>query len=152
LGKRKPNRRLLLIIAIAAVGFGYWWHHEPDAFFQSSDANWADSELLWKGRDFRTVVIRFELYRIQCDAPDASLIRTSIRNPVNVFAWYNYLTDSKWLVPYGQRDDSIETYYPAVHSEHCANKAVSEEDYIAARERASNYVSALGKDKPPLEN
>ena len=145
-------RRKLIVILVAtlllvSVPITLWaardWPRVPHVSFQSSDGNWADNEVLAKGRDFDAMVFGFELYRIQCDANDAVLVRTTRQNPLNLEARDNYRTDAKWKVPYGRADKSIGTYYPPVGLDHCANQPVKQETLDRAREKANAYVASL---------
>ena len=143
----KTLTALAIFTGIGAVAFLWWstkeWPYEPRASFQSSDANWADNEILAKGRDFHAMVYGFEMYRIQCDASDATLIRTTRRNWLNFNAWSNYKADIKWKVPYARANKAIGTYYPPVNMEHCANQGVTQQMLDLADERAKDYISSL---------
>ncbi len=57
-----------------------------DVAFQSSDGNWADREVLSKGRKFEQIVVLFELYKLKCNAPNAQLQRVT-RKPLS--KWFN---------------------------------------------------------------
>ncbi len=149
------RRRLIFILAatliLGSVAITLWaardWPRVPHVSFQSSDGNWADNEVLAKGRDFDAMVFGFELYKIQCDANDADLIRTTRQNPLNLEARDNYRADAKWKVPYGMADKSIGTYYPPVGLDHCANHPVRQETLDLARENTNSYIASLKDER-----
>lgn len=105
-------RNHILVGSAFILIFGLLFLRAPDAIFRSSDGQWADSEVGFKGRDFRTVVEYFEAYKLKCGVKEATLLRATSRNWVNIFAWYGYLTDKKWRVPYSglypERGDYFE--------------------------------------------
>lgn len=68
--------------------------------FESTKGDWADHEVLSKGRKYEFIARLFQRYKVACGWVDATLVRTTLQNPYNVFAWYSYATDEKWNVPY----------------------------------------------------
>jgi hypothetical protein len=115
----------------------------PDVKFRSSDSNWADGESQSKGRDFDSVVTYFELYRLDCNAPSARLLRTTRREWWNVFAWPSYLLDPKWQVPYAEPDERIGYYYPPITAEHCYNVPRSMDQFQRAKDEMRRFVEGL---------
>jgi len=66
-----------------------------DATYESSDGRWTDSTCVSKGRDFRQVLVYFEMYRMEEGKPDVTLVRVSRRS-----LWVLLSSDAKWKVPY----------------------------------------------------
>lgn len=141
------NRKVVITVAVAtAIGLalGYLRFGAPDAAFQSSDGQWADSELQLKGRSFKRVVLQFELYKVRCGAPDAELLRVTQEEWFNVFAWPSYVTDKKWRVPLGKMNPQISRYTPRASDQgHCMNRAGGEDEWATAKTNASIYIEAL---------
>jgi hypothetical protein len=96
---------------VFALIFGYFLFSSPDAIFRSSDGQWADSEVQFKGRDFRTVVVYFEAYKIMCNAPKAVLLRATPQEWFNFFAWPSYLRNKKWRVPFSDKHPELGDYF-----------------------------------------
>ncbi|MDD5364368.1 MAG: hypothetical protein PHR30_03450 [Gallionellaceae bacterium] len=71
-----------------------------DVSFESSKGDWADSEILLKGRDFNQIVQMFSEYQNKCAAKDAIMFRTTPINWYNVVAWWSFTHDTKWKVPF----------------------------------------------------
>lgn len=109
-----------------------------DVAFQSSDGNWSDSEVLFKGRDFDSVVIYFELYKITCNAPDARLQRiTDKPNISSISWWFDDFDLPKWKVP-------LAVEYPE-SSSRCEKRAIQESEHELANQRATEYIASLSK-------
>ena len=71
-----------------------------DVSFESSTGDWADSEVLFKGRDFTLIERQFQSFQATCSKPSAALVRTTAFPWYNVFAWPSYFTEPKWQVPF----------------------------------------------------
>lgn len=130
-------------IAVGAVFlllFGCLFLRNTDATFRSSDGKWADSEIGFKGRNFRLIVEIFEDYKLKCQAPKATLLRATPRYWINVFAWPNYLLDKKWHVPYDDSYPELGDYKdpncPQGNSDRRA-------DYRVVKDRADRFMSGL---------
>ena len=93
-----------------------WGVGRPNVSFESSEGNWADQEVQFKGRDYEDILWYFEKYKTLCGLPNATLIRTTKHNWYNVVAWWSYWHDTKWEVPY--RPPLRTAYFDPV----CANK------------------------------
>jgi hypothetical protein len=120
--------------------FGFLFLRNTDATFRSSDGKWADSEITFKGRDFRLIVINFEDYKLKCQAPKATLLRATSRNWINVFAWPNYLLDKKWHVPYDNRYPELGDY----RDPNCPQGTGDwRSDYRTETDRADRFIRAL---------
>lgn len=109
--------------------------------FQSSDGEWADSEILFKGRDFEGILFRFELYKAKC-SPYAKLQRTT-QKP-NWFEYDNLFNDyssPKWNVPYAPALPNAKNgSYPPVSVNSCANSGSTVEETKAASEHARQVM------------
>ena len=81
--------------------------------FQSSDGNWADREIKFKGREFEEIAELFQMYKKRCNAPDATLERTT-PSPVRDLpgSWFNDYSRPKWQVPYHAPRRTEPIYYP----------------------------------------
>lgn len=62
-------------IALNALSFYVFGKPETNIRVQSSDGEWADGEVLFKGRDFESLVFTHELYKLACNAPSATIER-----------------------------------------------------------------------------
>ncbi|MFN3809427.1 MAG: hypothetical protein ACK4S6_02315 [Roseateles asaccharophilus] len=67
--------------------------------FESSAGDWADTEVLMKGRDYAMIAAGFARYQRSCGS-HASLLRTTPMRVHHVFSWPSYAMDPKWQVPY----------------------------------------------------
>lgn len=113
------KRRLLIaaasvpVLIFAYVTVGLWIVHRvnhtkfsyhnagTDLTFESSDRIWIGDEDLLRGRHFEQVLFDFELFRIRCQKPQASLLRTKPRKrPWNWAYWFDDYQELKWRVPY----------------------------------------------------
>jgi hypothetical protein len=98
-------------LTIIFLVLGYLAYNNPSASFRSSDNQWADSEVVFKGRQFDNAIVpEFESYKLQCSAPKAKLIRTTKQQWVDIFAWPSYFTNPKWRVPYGEPNEALGDY------------------------------------------
>ena len=114
--------------------------------FQSSDGEWAESEVLMKGRRFEDVAMLFELYRSRCNSA-ASLQRTTGQPAWFTFQhWFNNYSEPKWLVSYAEGlPNTASGHYPEGSANHCANRPASREELMAAEERARSFVADLAQ-------
>jgi hypothetical protein len=142
------KRSVLYIVGVLLLGSIVLWSlgllGPTWVTFQSSDGEWADSEILMKGRDFETLVTRFELYRAKCN-PAAALQRTTERPswwmPEH---WFNDYSEPKWLLPYSSRGAKTAlVYYPPASAQHCANRPATLEEVDEARARARELIASL---------
>jgi hypothetical protein len=106
----RESLRLHLLAALIVIGVPYlalsWLlggFSGTSVSFQSSDGHWADSEVLFKGRDYSAVRSYFEEYRAEC-APEVVLQRTTPHPPwYSIEHWFNNYAEAKWSVPYSPR-------------------------------------------------
>jgi hypothetical protein len=98
--KFRLSMTLLWMLGLFAVFLAWVGYGTTSAAFESSEGNWSDREMTQEGRDFRAVLTSFEEFRQACDRPDATMYRTTERNPLNILAWWNYAIDPKWKLPY----------------------------------------------------
>lgn len=141
---RKSVKFILMIAALYAVGCWLFW---PSASFESSDAGWGDHEIPLKNRDFESMVLFFELYKLKCNARNTVLYRTTDMQYWNVFSWPSYLMEKKWLVPY--KDASFKILggiYPDATIEHCYNGPETESTLGEALRRSEEYIKNLGSE------
>ncbi|HMV83987.1 MAG TPA: hypothetical protein PLD20_09735 [Blastocatellia bacterium] len=119
--------------------------------FESSDANWWDKEVLLKGRGLDSMVFQFELYKLRCDAPTATLIRTTPKNPFNVLAWPGYLYDENWKLPYRPPSKkSHESFIAAtIGKRHCYNTPKTDQDLDLAHQATQKFMMSLSSIKQP---
>jgi hypothetical protein len=77
-----------------------WFIYRPAVRFESSDGKWGDRELPIKDRDFHEIVYYFEKYKLRCNAPEVSMIRTTPKSLLNIFGWPSYIFNEKWKLEY----------------------------------------------------
>jgi hypothetical protein len=98
-----------------------WFFYRPSVGFESSDGKWGDHESPFKGRYFDEIVYYFEKYRLRCNVPEVTMIRTTPKNPLNIFAWPSYLFNAKWKLEYREpTTDFPDGYYAMIKD--CYNK------------------------------
>lgn len=131
-----------IVVTVAALLIGYLLLGNPSITLRSSDGKWADSEIRFKGRDFDTLVVYFEHYKLKC-APRATLFRATPEIWFNIFAWPSYYLDHKWRAPYSDAHLEIGDYFPPAWQRTCANESWSKEDFTAARTSADRYFLGL---------
>jgi hypothetical protein len=105
-----------------------------------------------KGYRFDYIAVRFEAYKIECDAQNATLLRITPKPPwYSPRHYYNNYEDPKWLVPYTENDEHAKSarYRPASR-DHCANKGNSKEIWSEAKKKATSYISNLSPHHNPL--
>ena len=139
---------LLLIgfIAVWAPNMYFIKSKGTNVAFQSSDGDWADSEVLIKGRVFESIVVLFELYKIRCQNPDVVLQRiTNEPNILSISRWFDNFNDLKWKVPYAEHHPNLKGayYFPPVSIEHCYNGSAKADEIKMAEEHANQYLSSL---------
>jgi hypothetical protein len=134
----------IVIACVPLVLLMYWLFGTPDAHFRSSDSNWARREISFKALDFESVAFSFEMYRLNCQADAAKLVRTTKMHWWNVFAWPSYATNPKWNVPYGAPDKRIGTPHPRGRN-HCANQGLTNDDIALVRQRAAALVQTFAR-------
>ena len=133
MSKRKAllRKALILLISLAfvaalAVGFLAWFvgaFSGTNVAFQSSDGEWADSEMMFKGRDFGSIQRGFEAYRNNCSA--TSVLQRTTPKPKwhTLDHWFNDYNSPKWQVPFAPAlPNAVSGYYPPIHIRHCENK------------------------------
>jgi hypothetical protein len=98
--KFRLSAMLLWMLVALAVWLAWVSVGATSAAFESSDGHWSDREIPQKGYDFRMILASFEEYRQTCDRPNATMFRTTKRNPFNLVAWWDYAINPKWDLPY----------------------------------------------------
>lgn len=138
---------IFVAIIVAAPPLLFFWFigsfNGSDVAFQSSDGQWADSEVQFKGRDFSAVAYRFEAHRIRCSAPEAMLQRITPRPSWYQWDnWFNNYSEPKWQVPYHEPyPHTASGHYRPADKAHCAYKALTPDESDLARQRATARVS-----------
>ncbi len=108
-----------------------------DLVFASSTGRWTAEEDLIRGRHFEHIVLAHELYKIHCNQPDASLVRTKPKKrPWNWAFWFDDYDDPKWRVPYLPTQTTRDR-------ESCAIKTASPAQIAAAEHAAQEYMVSL---------
>lgn len=132
-------------VSLQAFSFHTFGPPKTNVSFQTDDGEWADREVLFKGRDFESMVFSYEVYKIVCDKPNAILQRTT-RKPQfwNLEWWFDDFNHPKWAVSYAQQHKNFrgEYYYPPVSMEHCFNKSVKAGVLDLAKSRADEYITS----------
>jgi hypothetical protein len=136
------------IVCLYSLSFYIFGAPETNIAYQTDDGEWADGEILFKGRDFEGIVFGYELYKIVCQKPHLKLQRTTQKPEVwNIEWWFDDFNEPKWLVPYTKPHNNLngEKYYRPEGMDHCANKGVKPELLDIAGKRASEYIAKLQK-------
>jgi hypothetical protein len=98
--KRKMIYYVVTILILTILYLIGWFIYKPAVSFESSDGKWGDRELPLKGRSFYGIVYYFEKYKLRCNAPEVTMVRTTPKNLINIFGWPSYLFDEKWKLEY----------------------------------------------------
>jgi hypothetical protein len=91
---------LLWTLGLLAVWLAWVSGGTTSATFESSEGRWSDREIPQKGYDFRMIRVSFDEFKQTCGRPTATMYRTTQRNPFNVVAWWDYVINPKWTLPY----------------------------------------------------
>jgi hypothetical protein len=138
----RQNRIAVALALLSAVIVPPWlipWLG-TDVAVRSSDGHWSDSEVLIKGRRFDDLVFLFELYRINCNAPAATLQRTSPwPRPWSREWWFDTRFERKWRVPF-VADDRANT---TVVSSDCSPGSSTADSDQLAHLRAKAFLQSL---------
>lgn len=136
-----------ILVLLAVVDIWMFKAGGTDVMFQSSDKQWADSEVHFEGRNFKTVVVEFYLYRIKCNKPHVRLERLTKRP-----RWYtlknlfNNYSDPKWQIPLGVGNKhTLSGYYPDVTAKNCNNQPVSTAEIDSAESQSKAFIANLKK-------
>jgi hypothetical protein len=136
---------ILILVILYSIGCFFY---RPFVAFESSDGKWLDHENLIKGRDFREIVYYFEKYRLRCNASAVTMIRTTPKNPMNIFGWPSYLFDEKWKLEYRKALNVFPTdYYAKIWD--CYNKRAGETEEERLRQACDEFLKNLAKIKQP---
>jgi len=110
-----------------------------DLTFKSSDGGWNGEEDMLYGRNFDSLLVSFELYRLHCKKEAVTLLRTKEKKNFWKWAWWfdNY-SSAKWKVPYIpadsiKRQDTVS----------CPDGPYTPEEKTLARKRARIFLDAL---------
>jgi hypothetical protein len=138
----------LILTILYLIG---WFIYRPSVAFESSDGKWGDHELLLKGRDFHEITYYFEKYKLRCNAPSVTLIRTTPKNLLNIFAWPSYLFDEKWKLKYREPSNSFQGgFYAKIWD--CYNKpsGINNEEEWLNQARDEFFKNLASIKQPPL--
>lgn len=94
------SKALLWTLVLLAAWLAWASRGTTIAAFESSEGLWSDLEMPQKGYDFRQIRVGFDEFRQVCARPAASMYRTTERDPFNVLAWWDYVMNPKWALPY----------------------------------------------------
>ena len=142
----------LLIIFVVLANYHSIISKGTNVAYQSSDGKWTNREVLMKGHEFEQIVFLFEVYKIECEAPNTTLQRITPKPPwYSPRHYYNNYQDPKWLVPYMDANQVTKSgrQLPA-SSDHCANGGNPDEIWREARKSAKSYVSNLSSHNNSL--
>jgi len=98
--KFRLSMALLLTLILLAVWLAWVGAGTTTAAFESSEGRWSEREILEAKHDFGRIRTSFEEFKQACARPTASMFRTTQRDPLNVVAWWDYLINPKWALPY----------------------------------------------------
>ena len=120
------------------VPFSYQ-NNGTDLTFQSSDGRWLDEENMLQGKDFKSVLISFELYKIKCEKPGITLWRTKKeKRPWNWAWWFDDYNSAKWKVPYKSNLPNA-----VVENEPCFSSEPTSFEVDLAKQKAEFYITEL---------
>ena len=69
-------------------------------YYTTIDHSFDDGEMAFKGRDYETVLRRFDNYKVVCGTCDLVLYRTFIKVPWKFWLWGEYLFHPKYRLAY----------------------------------------------------
>ena len=95
---------LYFALFVIVIFFGWFFYtmnlNGTDLAFQSSDGEWADSEIQFKGRNFKSITFFFHLYKEKCNKPDVVLQRLTPKPEwYEIEHWFNDYNEPKWKIP-----------------------------------------------------
>jgi hypothetical protein len=144
----------LLIIFVVLANYHSMVSKGTNVAYQSSDSKWANREVLMKGHEFEQIVFLFEVYKIECEAPNATLQRITPNPPwYSLRHYYNNYQDPKWLVPYIDANEvSISGRQPPALSDHCVNGGNPDAIWSEAKQKAKIYISELSSQSKSMNS
>lgn len=130
---------------LAAVYISMFKSGGTDVAFQSSDKQWADSEVQFKGRDFNAIVAYFYLYKILCNKPNVKLERLTKKPKwYTLDNFFNNYADPKRQIPLGVgNENTLSGYYPKATAKSCYNQPVSMADMNSAESQGKAFIANL---------
>ena len=100
---------LLGLIAIFLGQFFIYDYGGINVSFQSSNGEWADGEVIFKGRNFESVLFFFEKYKSKCNKPEVILQRTTKKPTMFRLAyWIHGVEEPKWEIPYSNPHPNLK--------------------------------------------
>ena len=138
---------IVLLYIVASTVIFLFFTSETNVKFQSSDKEWADSEVIFKGRNFESILFYFHLYKLKCNKPNVQLQRlTDKPNWYQIEHWLNDYDDLKWQVPLGEGNANTNSgYYPKVSENHCNNRGVKQEVWEQVDKQVQDYLDQLSQ-------
>lgn len=129
---------LVIVHRVNSVPFSFE-NNGTDLTFQSSDGLWFGEENMLRGKDFKAVVVDFELYKIQCNKPHSTLRRTKDKKrPWNEAWWFDNYRSPKWNVPY-----SPGKIYIHATLDRCSSQKPTAKEIASATQSAAKYIELL---------
>lgn len=128
---------VLILGAQLVAGWALGWF-AAEISVESSDGHWADREALAEGRDYTDSISLFMQYRIECDAGEAVLYRTTRIPWWNPLVWPSIALDDKWRIPY--REASATAPPSGIPDVSCPTDP---DAWARAEREAREYLEAL---------
>jgi hypothetical protein len=146
------NMKLKMIVAIVILTVLYLigsFFFTPPIEVESSDGKWGDRESLLKGRDFEETVYYFEKYRLRCNVPEVTMVRTTPKNLLNIFGWPSYLFNDKWKLEYREHPtDFSKGYYAKIKDCYDKRSEIANEEWRIYQAR-NEFLKNLANAKRP---
>ena len=110
-GRRPLNSNVMsqkitfsILFGLIAIFLGQFFIYDYGGIkvsFQSSDGEWADGEVIFKGRNFETALHVFEKYKSKCNKPEVTLQRTTKEPTIfRLSYWIHGVEGPIWEIPY----------------------------------------------------
>jgi hypothetical protein len=138
---------ILILTILYLIG---WVIYRPSVTFESSDGKWRDRELLLKGRYFREVTYYFEKYKLRCNATAVTMIRTTPKTLLNIFAWPSYLFDEKWKLEYRESSISAQESFAQIWDCYNTPSGINNEEEWLVQARNEFFKNLANIKQPSL--
>jgi hypothetical protein len=146
---KSPAGVFSTLIFLLACGYVWLFYSTgTDVKYQSSNMQWADSEMSWKGRDLDVVLFNFYLYKLNCSQPNLELQRITPKpNWYNFEHWFNDYSEPKWQIPIGTANDNTKAgHYLSITEVKCNGKGVSPAVLGNIEKQRKLYIDRLRKN------
>jgi hypothetical protein len=145
-------RRKMIVVAILILIVLYLigrFFSGPSIEVESSDGKWGDSESPLKGRDFEEIIYYFEKYKMRCNVPEVTMVRTTPKNLLNIFGWPSYLFNDKWKLEYREHPtDFSKGYYAKIKDCYDKRSGIASEEWRISQ-AGDEFLKNLAKVKRP---